>query len=67
MTEVFIPIPVHCPVCKQEWTSLRTKREILDALENDKPIRAYAECHDWHWDLSASERKELAATVGTGG
>jgi hypothetical protein len=35
----------------------------LDALENNKPIRAFAECHDWHWDLNETERKELAARV----
>jgi hypothetical protein len=63
LTEVFIRFPVLCPVCKQEWTSQRTKGEILDALDTNKPIRAYAECHDWHWDLTQSERKELAAKV----
>ena len=63
MTEVFIRFPVHCPICKQEWTSQRTNGEILDALDNNKPIRTYAECHDWHWDLSESERNELAARV----
>ncbi len=63
MTEVFIRFPVHCPVCKHEWTSQRTKRELLDALDNNKPIRAYAECHDWHWDLTDSERGELSAKV----
>jgi hypothetical protein len=41
----------------------RTKGELLDALGNNKPIRAYAECHDWHWDLNESERHALAATV----
>ena len=61
MTEVFIRFPVHCPICNQEWTSQRTKSEILDALAGNKPIRVYAECHDWHWDLNESERKELAA------
>ncbi len=60
VTEVFIQFPVHCPVCKQEWMSSRTKSEILDALDNHKPIRAYAECHDWHWDLGESERAELS-------
>jgi hypothetical protein len=50
-------------VCEHEWTSQRTKRELLDALDNNKPIRAYAECHDWHWDLSDSERQELSARV----
>jgi hypothetical protein len=63
VTEVFIRFPVRCPVCTQEGTSQRTKGEILDALANNKPIRAYAECHDWHWDLSESERKELATRV----
>ena len=46
MTEVFIRFPVQCPICKQEWTSQRTKSEILDALAGNKPIRVYAECHD---------------------
>jgi hypothetical protein len=63
VTEVFIRSPVHCPICKQERTSQRTKGEIVDALDNNKPIRAFVECHDWHWDLTESERKELAATV----
>ena len=63
MTEVFFRYAVHCPVCKQEWTSQGTKNEILAALDNDKPIRAYAECHDWHWDLSESERRALAAKL----
>jgi len=61
VTEVFIRFPVHCPICKQEWTCQRTKSEILDALANNKPIRAYAECHDWHWELNEGDRKALAA------
>ena len=60
MTEVFIRFPVLCPICKQEWTSSRTKTEILDALDNDKPIKVYAECHDWHWELSDKDRAELS-------
>jgi hypothetical protein len=63
VTEVFIRFPVRCPVCKHEWTSQRTKHELLDALDNNKPIRAYAECHDWHWDLTDSERQELSVRV----
>jgi hypothetical protein len=63
VTEVFFRFPVHCPVCKQEWMSARTKSEIQEALDSNKPISAYAECHDWHWDLGESERKELAARV----
>ena len=63
VTEVFIRFAVHCPVCKQEWTSQRTKRELLDALDNNKAIRVYAECHDWHWELNEAERTALAAKV----
>ena len=66
MTEVFIRFPVHCPICKQEWTSSRTKTEILDALDNNKPIKVYAECHDWHWDLSDADRAELSRTARPG-
>jgi hypothetical protein len=61
VTEVFIRFPIQCPICNQELTSQRTKSEILDALAGNKPIRVYAECHDWHWDLNERERKELAA------
>ena len=67
MTEVFIRFPVLCPVCKKEWTSQRTKSEILDALDNNKPIRAYAECHDWHWDLNEGERAELSRRARSAG
>ena len=63
MTEVFFRFPVHCPICKQEWTASRTKSEIVDALDNNKPLRVYAECHDWHWDLSATERSELSTRI----
>lgn len=63
VTEVFIRFPVRCPVCEQEWTSSRTKGEILDALDNNKPIRVYAECHDWHWDLGESGRTALSGKV----
>jgi hypothetical protein len=61
VTEVFIRFAIHCPICQKEWTSQRTKSEILDALSANKPIRVYAECHDWHWDLGDRERAELAA------
>ena len=67
VTEVFILFPVHCPICKQEWTSRRTKGEILDALDNNKPIRAYAECHDWHWDLGEAERADLSRRARAAG
>jgi len=63
VTEVFFRFPVHCPICKQEWTSSRTKSEILDALDSNKPLRVYAECHDWHWDLSTIERAELSRRI----
>jgi hypothetical protein len=63
MTEVFFRFPVHCPICKQEWTSSRTKSEIVDALDNNKPLGVYAECHDWRWDLGPNERSELSKRI----
>ena len=63
VTEVFFRFPVLCPICKQEWTSSRTKSEIVDALDNNKLLRVHAECHDWHWELSASERSELSKRI----
>jgi hypothetical protein len=63
VTEVFFRFPVHCPICKQEWTSSRTKSEIVDALDNNKPLSVYAECHDWRWDLSPNERSELSKRI----
>jgi hypothetical protein len=63
VTEVFVRYPVHCPVCNQEWSSARTKQELLDALDNHKPISAYAECHDWRWDLNEEARARLSKMV----
>jgi hypothetical protein len=63
VTEVFFRFPVHCPICKQEWSSSRTKSDIVDALDNNKALRVYAECHDWHWDLTAAERSELSRRI----
>lgn len=64
MTEVFLRYPVHCPVCNQEWVAAKTKGELQDALANNKPIKAYAECHDWHWELNDAARSALSKMVG---
>ena len=63
MTEVFLRYPVHCPVCNQESVAAKTKGELKDALDNNKPIKAYAECHDWHWELNEAARAALSKIV----
>jgi hypothetical protein len=37
--------------------------EIKESLDKGAPIPAYAECHDWHWDLKEAERQALAAKI----
>jgi hypothetical protein len=37
--------------------------EIKESLDKGVPIPAYAECHDWHWDLKEDERQTLAAKL----
>lgn len=63
MTERLLKFPVRCPICATEWTCALSVTEIKEALEKGMPIRAYAECHDWHWDLKKDERETLAAKI----
>jgi hypothetical protein len=65
MTERLLKFPVHCPICNAEWTCALSVSEIKDSLANGTPIRAYAECHDWGWDLKEHERETLAAKLRT--
>jgi hypothetical protein len=37
--------------------------EIKESLDKGTAIRAYAECHDWGWDLKEDERRALAAKL----
>ena len=34
-----------------------------ESLEKGTLIRAYTECHDWHWELKEQERQALAAKI----
>jgi len=63
VTEVFLRYLVQCPVCGQEFVAARTQGELQDALDNNKPIKAYAECHDWHWELGESARAAISKLV----
>jgi hypothetical protein len=65
MANKLIRFPVHCPICKKEWTSALEQGEILDALDNDKPIRVYAQCHSESWDLGQPEREILSGIART--
>jgi hypothetical protein len=61
MTERLFKFPVKCPICNTEWTCALSVTEIRESLDKGTPIRAYAECHDWHWELKEEERQALAA------
>jgi hypothetical protein len=63
MTERLLKFPVKCPIFGTEWTSALSVSAIKDSLEKGTPIRAYAECHDWSWDLKDDEREALSARI----
>ena len=63
MTERLLKFPVKCPICATEWTCALSVTQIKEALDKGTPIPAYAECHDWHWDLKEDERAVLAAKI----
>jgi hypothetical protein len=65
MTERLRKFPVKCPICGTEWTSALSVSVIQESLEKGAPIRAYAECHDWEWDLKEEERQALSARIRT--
>ena|ERR1700674_5182594 len=63
VTERLLKFPVNCPICKTEWTCALSVIEIKESLDNGTPIRAYAKCHDWTWDLKEEERQALKAKI----
>lgn len=63
MTERLFKFPVKCPICESECICALSVSEIKQSLDKGTPIRAYAECHDWHWDLKEHERAALAAKI----
>jgi hypothetical protein len=63
MTERLLKFPVKCPICNTEWPCALSVTQIKESLANGSPIRAYAECHDWHWELKEEERQALAAKI----
>ncbi len=63
MTERLLKFPVKCPICSTEWTCALSVGDIKESLDKGTPIRAYAECHDWGWDLKEEERQALAAKL----
>ena len=64
MTERLLKFPVKCPICGTEWTTALSVTQIKESLANGTPIRAYAECHDWAWDLKDDERAALSEKLG---
>jgi hypothetical protein len=63
MTERLLKFAVSCPICNTEWTCALSVTDIKESLDRGTPIRAYAECHDWGWDLKEPERQALAAKI----
>jgi hypothetical protein len=55
---------VNCPICGKEWSCASSVTDIKESLKKGTPIRAYAECHDWTWDLKDEERQALSVKVG---
>jgi hypothetical protein len=64
MTERLFRFPVNCPICGKEWSCASSVTDIKESLKKGTPIRAYAECHDWTWDLKDEERQALSTKVG---
>jgi hypothetical protein len=56
-----IRFPVYCPTCQKEWTCGLPQGEILSSLNTGAAIPVYAACHNQTWNLSVSEREDLAA------
>jgi hypothetical protein len=56
-----IRFPVYCPTCQKEWTYGLPQDQILKSLNTGTAIPVYAACHNKTWNLSDSEREDLAA------
>jgi hypothetical protein len=61
METKLIRFPVYCPTCRKEGTYDLPQGQILDALNTGVAIPVYAACHNQTWNLSVSEREDLAA------
>jgi hypothetical protein len=56
-----VRFPVFCPTCRKEWTYGLPQAQNLDSLNTGAAIPAYTARHNRTWNLSASERENLAA------
>jgi hypothetical protein len=61
MDTKLIRFSVYCPTCRKEWTYGLPQGQILGSLNTGAAISVYAACHNETWNLSASEREDLAA------
>ena len=55
MGDVYIRIPVTCPICRIEHLSAFRVESVLDGLDNAAPIRLTASCHDTAWYATPAE------------
>jgi hypothetical protein len=59
VTERLLKFQVKCPICGESAVNAVSVTQAKESLAAGTPIRAYAECHDWTWDLKEDERAAL--------
>jgi hypothetical protein len=55
MNDVYVRVPITCPVCSHESLLSLRADEILDALEAAAPLRLSVSCHCQAWCASSDE------------
>ena len=59
MDDVYIKVPVVCPICQQESLIALRAEAIIDALDEEAPLRLIATCHDKGWYASEVETEQI--------
>ena len=52
--------PVRCPVCSAELVAELRVSHLVRALQEGRPIRLHAACHDQWWDASKRDAQAIA-------
>jgi hypothetical protein len=59
MDEIYIKVPVVCPICRQESLIALRAEAIIEALDEEAPLRLVAACHDKGWYASEVETEQI--------
>ncbi len=59
MGDVYIRVPVACPICSQESLVALRAEAILDALEAAAPLRLSTPCHRRAWCANSIETDQI--------